>query len=120
MVKGIAILFTVFIIAIIIMLFVLYSKTVGVYMYNFPNFDNDTRFIMVSELVRDIESGLFYEPSSLKNSYIARYKELLRKCFEYGTVEGLERALVSSLFKDKDKSGRKIPSNIFLIVIGTT
>lgn len=34
MVKGIAILFTVFIIAIIIMLFVLYSKTVGVYMYN--------------------------------------------------------------------------------------
>ena len=37
-------------------------------MYNFPNFDNDTRFIMVSELVRDIENGLFYEPSSLKNS----------------------------------------------------
>ena len=34
MVKGIAILFTVFIIAIIIMLFVSYSKTVGVYMYN--------------------------------------------------------------------------------------
>ena len=81
-------------------------------MYNFPNFDNNTRFIMISELVRDIESGLFYEPSSLKNSYIARYKELLRKCFEYGTVEGLERALVSSLFKDKDKNGRKIPSNI--------
>ena len=81
-------------------------------MYNFPNFDNDTRFIMISELVRDIENGLFYEPSSLKSSYIARYKELLRKCFEYGTVEGLERALVSSLFKDKDKSGRKTPSNI--------
>lgn len=81
-------------------------------MYNFPNFDNDTRFIMVSELVRDIENGLFYEPSSLKSSYIARYKELLRKCFEYGTIEGLERALVSSLFKDKDKSGRKISSNI--------
>lgn len=35
-------------------------------MYNFPNFDNNTRFIMVSELVRDIENGLFYEPSSLK------------------------------------------------------
>lgn len=81
-------------------------------MYNFPNFDNDTRFIMVSELVRDIENGLFYEPSSLKSSYITRYKELLRKCFEYGTVEGLERTLVSSLFKDKNKSGRKISSNI--------
>lgn len=81
-------------------------------MYNFPNFDNDTRFIMINELERDIENGLFYEPSSLKSSYIARYKELLRKCFEYGTVEGLERALVSSLFKDKDKSGRKTPSNI--------
>ena len=81
-------------------------------MYNFPNFDNDTRFIMVSELVRDIENGLFYKPSSLRSGYIARYKELLRKCFEYGTVEGLERALVSSIFKDKDKNGRKIPSNI--------
>ena len=81
-------------------------------MYNFPNFDNNTRFIMISELVRDVESGLFYEPSSLKNSYIARYKELLRKCFEYGTVEGLERALVNSLFKDKNKNERKIPSNI--------
>ena len=46
-------------------------------MYNFPNFDNDTRFIMVSELVRDIENGLFYEPSSLQSNYIARYKELL-------------------------------------------
>ena len=34
MVKSIAILFTVFVIAIIIMLFVFYSKTVGVYMYN--------------------------------------------------------------------------------------
>ena len=81
-------------------------------MYYFPNFDNDTRFIMISELVRDIENGLFYEPSSLKSSYIARYKELLRKCFEYGTVEGLERALVNSLFKDKNKNERKIPSNI--------
>lgn len=85
-------------------------------MYYFPNFDNDTRFIMVSELVRDIESGLFYEPSSLRSGYIARYKELLRKCFEYGTVEGLERALVYSLFKVNDKSGRKIPSNIAILL----
>ena len=36
-------------------------------MYNFPNFDNDTRFIMINELERDIENGLFYEPSSLKS-----------------------------------------------------
>lgn len=34
MVKGIAILFTVFTVTIIIMLFVLYSKTIGIYMYN--------------------------------------------------------------------------------------
>ena len=47
-------------------------------MYNFPNFDNDTRFIMVSELVRDIENSLFYEPSFLKSSYMAQYKELLQ------------------------------------------
>ena len=52
-------------------------------MYNFPNFDNDTRFIMVSELVRDIENGLFYKPSSLKSSYMAQYKELLRKCLNF-------------------------------------
>ncbi len=35
-----------------------------------------------------------------------------RKCFEYETVEGLELALLSSIFKDKDKNGRKTPSNI--------
>ena len=81
-------------------------------MYHFPNLDNKTRSIMINELERDVENGLFYKPSSLRSGYIARYKELLRKCFEYGTVEGLERALVSSIFKDKDKSGRKIPFNI--------
>ena len=47
-------------------------------MYNFPNFDNDTCFIMVSELVRDIENSLFYEPSFLKSSYMAQYKKLLQ------------------------------------------
>lgn len=85
-------------------------------MYHFPNLDNKTRSIMINELERDIENGLFYEPSSLRSGYIAQYKELLRKCFEYGTVEGLERALVSSLFKDKDKIGRKIPSNIAILL----
>ena len=33
-------------------------------MYNFLNFDNDTRFIMVSELVRDIENKVLF---TLKN-----------------------------------------------------
>ena len=36
----------------------------------------------------------------------------MRKCFEYGTVEGLEKALTTSFFKEKDKNGRKIPFNI--------
>lgn len=36
-------------------------------MYNFPNFDNDTHFIMV-KLVRDLENSLLYEPSVIVNS----------------------------------------------------
>lgn len=92
---------------IIIIVKLLCNRCYEAFMYHFPNLDNTTRLIMISELERDIKNGLFYESSSLKSSYIARYKELLKKCFEYGTVEGLERALVSSLFKDKDKMEEK-------------
>ncbi len=81
-------------------------------MYHFPNLDNKTRLIMISELERDIKNGLFYEPSSMKTEYISSYKLLLRKYFEVGYVEGLEKALTPSFFKAKDKNGRKIPSNI--------
>lgn len=81
-------------------------------MYYFPNLDNKTRLIMVSELERDIKNGLFYEPSSIKPEYLASYKLLLRKYFEIGQIEGLEKALTLSFFKTKDKSSRKIPSNI--------
>ena len=62
-------------------------------MYNFPNFDNKTRLIMINELERDFKNGLFYEPSSIKPEYINSYKLLLKKHFEIGHVEGLEKVL---------------------------
>ena len=85
-------------------------------MYYFPNLDNKTRLIMISELERDIKNGLFYESSSMKSEYIGSYKLLLKKYFEVGHVEGLEKALTPSFFKAKGKSGRKIPSNIAQII----
>lgn len=81
-------------------------------MYHFPNLNNKTRSIMINELERDFKNGLFYKPSSIKPEYINSYKLLLRKYFEIGHVEGLEKALTPSFFNSKNKNGRKIPSNI--------
>lgn len=81
-------------------------------MYHFPNLDTKTRSIMINELERDFKNGLFYESSSIKPEYINSYKLLLRKYFEIGHVEGLEKALTPSFFNSIDKNGRKIPSNI--------
>lgn len=85
-------------------------------MYHFPNLDSKTRLIMISELERDIKNGLFYEPSSMKSEYVSSYKLLIRKYFEVGHIEGLEKALTPSFFKAKDNNGRKIPSNIAQII----
>lgn len=81
-------------------------------MYYFPNLDEQTRLNMVSELNRDICTGLFYEPVSLNTSCLSSYKRLLRDCFEGGTPETLTQKLTPSFFREKDKNGRKIPSNI--------
>ncbi len=81
-------------------------------MYHFLNLDNKTRSIMISELEQDIKNSLFYEPSSIKPEYISSYKLLLRKYFEVGQIESLEKALTPLCFKAEDKNGRKIPSNI--------
>lgn len=78
-------------------------------MYHFPNLDDQTRSIMVSEFKQDIKKSLFYEPVSMKPEYIASYKLLLRKYFEVGLVEGLEKALTPSFFKEKDKTVEKYP-----------
>lgn len=81
-------------------------------MYHFPNLNTLTRSIMINELECDFKNGLFYESSSIKPEYINSYKLLLRKYFEIGHVEGLEKALTPSFFNTKDKNGRKVPSNI--------
>lgn len=65
-------------------------------MYYFPNLDNKTCSIMISELEYDFKNGLFYEPSSIKSEYINSYKLLLRKSFEIGSVKGLEGVLTES------------------------
>ena len=98
-------------------------------MYYFPNLDNTTRLIMIAELERDLnkaneanklnrlttlpnEKGLFYIPKSIKPDFVCAYKRILRNAFERGDVESLMRNLISNFFKDKDKNGKKIPSNI--------
>lgn len=88
-------------------------------MYHFPNLDTKTRSIMINELERDFKNGLFYEPSSIKPEYINSYQLLLRKYFEIGHVEGLEKALTPSFFNSIDKNGRKSPSNIAQIIAFT-
>ncbi|DAA84456.1 TPA: hypothetical protein CPT90_05750 [Candidatus Gastranaerophilales bacterium HUM_3] len=85
-------------------------------MYYFPNLDNKTRLIMINEFERDIKNCLFYEPSSMKSEYVSSYKLLLRKYFEVGQIEGLEKALKPSFIKAKDKNCRKTPSNITQII----
>lgn len=98
-------------------------------MYYFPNLDNTTRMIMISELELDLngvdetskldqlttlsnQKGLFYIPKSMKPDFVCTYKRILRHAFEKGDVNSLQRELISNFFKEKDKNGKKIPSNI--------
>lgn len=84
--------------------------------YKFYNLDEQTRLNMIGELELDIQIGLFYEPLSMKTSSLICYKKLLKECFEKGTPETLQERLTSNFFKEKDRNGRKISSNISKIV----
>ena len=81
-------------------------------MYHFPDLDEQTRLNMLSELEFDIRTGLFYEPVSMTASGMMSYKKLLKECFEKGSPETLQQKLTSSFFRETDRNGRKIPSNI--------
>lgn len=81
-------------------------------MYYFPDLDESTRLLMINELERDLELGLFYEPVSMQKSFIPTYKRILKVTFENGTVESLQNRISRNFFKEKDKSGKKIPENI--------
>lgn len=81
-------------------------------MYYFPNLDEQTRLIMISELESDLKTGLFYEPRSLTSTGMFKYKRLLKECFSTGTPETLQQKLSQSDFREKDDRGRKIPSNV--------
>lgn len=81
-------------------------------MYYFPNLDEQTRLIMISELESDLKTGLFYEPKSLTTTSMFKYKILLKACFSTGTLETLQQKLSQSDFREKDNRGRKTPSNV--------
>lgn len=81
-------------------------------MYYFPNLDEQTRLIMISELESDLKTGLFYEPRSLTSTGMFKYKRLLKECFSTGTLETLQQKLSQSDFREKDNRGRKTASNV--------
>ena len=81
-------------------------------MYYFPNLDDITRLIMITELERDFKNGLFYVPKSIKPDFVCAYKRILKANFEKGDVSSLRRDLIPNFFKTKDRNGKKIPSNI--------
>lgn len=81
-------------------------------MYYFPKLDDTIRMIMISELENDLKEGLFYVPKSIKVDFVCAYKKLLKSTFEKGDVASLKRNLIPNFFKDRDKNGKKIPSNI--------
>lgn len=78
----------------------------------FPNLDEQTRLIMISELDFDLRTGLFYEPKSITATGMFSYKRLLKECFSTGTPETLQQKLLSSYFRKKDSRGKNIPSSI--------
>lgn len=71
-------------------------------MYYFPNLDEQTRLIMISELESDLKTGLFYEPRSLTSTGMFKYKRLLKECFSTRTLETLQQKLSQSDFREKD------------------
>ena len=81
-------------------------------MYYFPNLDEQTRLIMISELESDLKIGLFYEPKSLTSIGMFKYKRLLKECFSTGTLETLQQKLSQSDFREKNNRGRKALSNV--------
>jgi len=81
-------------------------------MYYFPDLDETTRLLMLEELELDINNGLFYEPVTMQKSIIPVYKRVLKSTFSKGNVETLRTGFTMSMFKPKDKKGRKITPSI--------
>lgn len=81
-------------------------------MYYFLDLDEQTRLIMICELEHDIQTGMFYNPVSMTDYGLMNYKRVIRICFEKGNVQTLVNSLTSDHFRQYDKNGRKIPSNI--------
>lgn len=81
-------------------------------MYNFPDFNEQTRLNMIGEFELDIRTGMFYNPVSMTDYCLMNYKRVLRTCFEKGNVQILINSLSPDYFRQYDKNRRKIPLNI--------
>lgn len=80
-------------------------------MYYFPNLDETTRLIMISELEEDMKNCLFFTPTCLTDFGATIYPKLLLDCFSKGSVDSLIRQLTSSYFRTKYPTGKKVPAN---------
>lgn len=83
-------------------------------MFLFPDLDEQTRLVMVSELALDLSNSLFYEPASMTDFGRSCYRSILKSAFEIGTAETLSQKLTSNFFHDCDRVGRKLSPNIAL------
>ena len=81
-------------------------------MYYFPNLDEQTRLIMISELESDLKTGLFYEPKSLTSTGMFKYKRFLKECFSTGTLETLQQKLSQSALAEMVGVSRNTISSI--------
>lgn len=80
-------------------------------MYFFPNLDETTRLLMISELENDMKNFTFFTPSCLTDFGATIYPRLLLDCFRKGSVDSLISQLAPSYFRAKYLTGRKVPAN---------
>lgn len=85
-------------------------------MYYFPDFDEETRLVMLNELEQDIKNRMFYEPVSMTSNALCFYKSYLKDTFSKYDLTYLINKLERSFFKTYTKNGRKVPKDIAKIV----
>ena len=85
-------------------------------MYYFPDFDEDTRLVMLNELEQDIKNRMFYEPVSMTSNALCFYKNYLKETFSKYDLTYLINKLERSCFKTYTKNGRKVPKDIATII----
>ena len=91
-------------------------------MYYFPNLDEQTRLIMISELESDLKTGLFYEPKSLTSTGMFKYKRLLKECFLPEHLKHYNRNFLNQILEKKTTEVEKLRlmfEKLLLLMIST-